>query len=43
MSESEGRTSEAGMIASAYADTRMEVGQASHGFYHGISPDSFRL
>ena len=40
MSESEGRTSEASWIVTAIADTRMEVGQARHGFYHGIAPRS---
>ena len=39
MSESEGRTSEASRITAAYADTRMEVGQAWHGFYHWITQD----
>ena len=39
MSESEGRTSEASKITIAYADTRMEVGQAWYGFYHRINQD----
>ena len=39
MSESEGRTSEASRITAAYADTRMEVGQAWHGFHHRITQD----
>ena len=39
MSESEGRTPKASRITAAYADTRMEVGQAWHGFYHRITQD----
>ena len=37
MSENKGRASEASRIATAIADTRMEVGQARHGFYHWIA------
>ena len=36
---SEGRTSEASRITAAYVDTRMEVGQAWHGFYYRIAQD----
>ena len=43
MLESGGRTSEAGWIASAYADTQMEVGQAWHGFHHRFAQDPIRI
>ena len=39
MPKSEGRTSEASMITATYDDTRMEVGQAWHGFHHRIAQD----
>ena len=39
----EGRALEASRIATAIANTRTEVGQARHGFYHRIAQDSFRL
>ena len=34
--ESKSRASEASRITAAYADTRMEVGQAWHGFHYWI-------
>ena len=38
MSESEGRIIEACRIIAAYADTRMDVGQAWHGFHQPDYP-----
>ena len=36
-------TDAASRIATAIADTRMEVGQVRHGFYYWIAQNTFRL